>query len=66
MIAGTVALAGCQSQQQMLDHTQAMAVQTAVGRGQFELNCHQAIPTVISREMVQPAACRRPISRLPT
>jgi hypothetical protein len=38
----------------MLGQTQAMAVQTAVSRGQLELNRPDARPTVGSREMVQP------------
>ena len=48
-------LAGCESTQQMLDQSQALAEQTAVERGRFELNCPEAQPTVISRELVQPA-----------
>ena len=49
------ALAGCVSQTQFLDSKQGMALQTAESRGQFELNCQQLNPTVISREVVQPA-----------
>src|SRR5512136_310123 len=49
------ALSGCVSQTQFLDGKQPMAIQTALGRGQFELNCPQATPVVISREVVQPA-----------
>jgi hypothetical protein len=30
-------------------------VQTAVSRAQFEMNCQQVTPTIISREVVQPA-----------
>jgi hypothetical protein len=48
-------LAGCASQNQILDNDQAMAVQTAVSRGQFDLQCPTAMGTVLSREMVQPA-----------
>ena len=47
--------AGCASQSQFLDSKQPMAIQTAVGRGQFDLNCPQAAGVVISREVVQPA-----------
>ena len=46
---------GCVSQSQFLDSKQGMALETAVSRGQFELNCQQATPTIISREVVQPA-----------
>jgi len=46
---------GCVSQSQFLDNKQAVAVQTAVSRGQFEMNCPDATGTIISREVVQPA-----------
>lgn len=39
----------------MLDQSPGGAVETAVDRGKFELNCPDAVPTVISRELVQPA-----------
>lgn len=42
---------GCVSQTQFLDSKQSMAIQTALRRGQFELNCPEATPTVISREV---------------
>ena len=47
--------AGCVSQAQFLDGKQGMAMQTAVSRGQFEMNCPAATGTVLSREVVQPA-----------
>jgi hypothetical protein len=46
---------GCVSQTQLLDNKQAMAVQTAVSRAQFEMNCQSATGDIISREVVQPA-----------
>ena len=46
---------GCNSQNQMLDSDQAMAVQTAVNRGRFDMNCPSATAQIISREVVQPA-----------
>ena len=46
---------GCVSQTQLLDNKQAMAVQTAVSRAQFEMNCQTATGEIISREVVQPA-----------
>jgi hypothetical protein len=46
---------GCVSQSQFLDNKQPMAMQTAVRRGQFEMNCPEATPTLISREVIQPA-----------
>jgi hypothetical protein len=50
-----VAATGCVSQAQFLDSKQGMAMQTAVSRGQFEMNCPEAAGTVLSREVVQPA-----------
>ena len=57
LIALAVALfmSGCVSQTQFLDNKQNMAIQTALNRGQFELNCQEASPVVISREVIQPA-----------
>jgi hypothetical protein len=49
-----LALSACASQAQILDNMQPMAVQNAEARGRFELNCPDAAPTVLSREMVQP------------
>jgi len=46
---------GCASQQQMLASKQTMAMQTAASRGQFEMNCPQATPVLLSQEMTQPA-----------
>src|SRR5262245_17019640 len=45
---------GCVSQGQFLDGKQGMAMQTAVARGQFEMNCQGATGTVLSREVIQP------------
>ena len=47
--------AGCVSQAQFLDSKQAMAMQTAVSRGQFEMSCPGATGTILSREVVEPA-----------
>ena len=58
-IIGIAALAavagGCMTQSKFLASNQATAMQTAVNRGQFEMNCPQASGTIISQEMVQPA-----------
>ena len=50
-----LAAAGCQSTAQFLDSMQTIAMQTAVRRGQFEMNCPSATGTIISREVIQPA-----------
>jgi len=54
-IVTALAAAGCVSQSQFLENKQGMAMQTAVSRGQFELNCPAATGTVLSKEVVQPA-----------
>ena len=51
---GVVALAGCQSDAQMLDASQQMALDTAVTRGRFDMNCPTATGTVLSRQVIQP------------
>ena len=47
--------AACESNTQFLDAKQGMAVDTAVSRGRFELNCSAVTPSVLSREVVEPA-----------
>lgn len=55
VLAAALAATACLTQQQLLDDNQAMAMQTAVNRGKFEMNCQDATGIVISREVVQPA-----------
>jgi hypothetical protein len=50
-----VALTGCASQSQFLSDKQGMAMQTALSRAKFDLNCQQVSPVLISQEVVQPA-----------
>jgi hypothetical protein len=47
--------AGCASQAEFLNNYQPNATQTALARAQFEMNCQQVTPVIISREVVQPA-----------
>jgi hypothetical protein len=54
-LVAALTTAGCVSQAQFLDNHQAMAMQAAVSRGQFEMSCPGATGTIISREVVQPA-----------
>jgi len=54
LLVAALAAAGCVSQAQFLDGKQGMAMQTAVSRGQFEMNCPVATGTILSREVVQP------------
>ncbi len=45
----------CASQQQQLTQRQDGAVQTALQRGRFDLNCPTATATVLSQDYIQPA-----------
>jgi hypothetical protein len=47
-------LAGCASGPPFIDQIQPEAVNMAIRRGQFELNCPTATGQVISRETLQP------------
>ena len=48
-------VAGCATPGQFLDSKQGMAVDAALQRARFEMNCPEATGTVLSREVVQPA-----------
>jgi hypothetical protein len=52
------ALSGCQSSEQILASEQGVAMQTAVQRGRFEMNCPEAFGQVLSSNLLQPAAWR--------
>ena len=45
----------CATQSQQLNQRQDGAVQTALQRGRFDLNCPAATATVLSRDYIQPA-----------
>ena len=53
-ITAALLASGCVSTQQFLDSKQPAAVQTAVQRARFDLNCPDAVGTVLSRTMVEP------------
>ena len=55
ILIAALAGAGCAYQTDFLNSKQPIAMQTAVSRAQFEMNCPQATGVVISREVVQPA-----------
>jgi len=55
LVIGALVLAGCQSDAQILASEQGAAMQAAVRRGQFEMNCPQARGTVLSSNLLQPA-----------
>src|SRR5882672_11973248 len=46
---------GCTTQAQFLANKQPTAIQAAVTRGQFEMNCPNATGQVLSQEVTQPA-----------
>jgi hypothetical protein len=54
-VAALVVFAGCTSTAQYMQKIEPEAVQTAVNRGKFEMNCPAATGSVISKEMMQPA-----------
>jgi len=46
--------AGCQTQQEMVQGQQGMAVQTALNRARFDMNCQSATGQVLSTNVSQP------------
>jgi hypothetical protein len=50
----TLAAAGCQTQTQILQDEAPTATQVAVNRGRFEMNCPQAMGSILSSNMLQP------------
>jgi hypothetical protein len=54
-LAASAAVAGCMSQTQLLNNKQSLAMQAALTRGKFDLNCPQATAEILSKEVTQPA-----------
>lgn len=54
-LAGVFAMTGCQTQQQMVQSSQGMAVQTALNRAKFDMNCSSATAQVLSTNVSQPS-----------
>jgi hypothetical protein len=54
-LCALVSVAGCASQQQQLAERQPAAIETALQRGRFDLNCPSATATVLSQDYIQPA-----------
>ena len=54
MFLAALVVAGCMSQAQFLATKQPTAIQAALTRGQFELNCPSATGEVLSQEVTQP------------
>ena len=55
-VAGITLIAACATQKQVISQKQDGAVQTALQRGRFDLNCPSATATVLSSDYIQPAA----------
>lgn len=55
LVAALATTLGCATQKQTLMQKQDGAVQTALQRGRFELNCPAATATVLSSDFIQPA-----------
>jgi hypothetical protein len=53
-LVGVLATVGCQTQQQMVQGQQGMAVQTALNRARFDMNCQSATGQVLSTNVSQP------------
>jgi hypothetical protein len=54
-LIASLAVAGCMTEGQFLASRQPTAIQSAVSRGQFEMNCPNATGEVLSQEVTQPA-----------
>lgn len=54
-LAGVFVTAGCQTQEQMVQGQQGMAVQTALNRARFDMNCSSATGQVLSTNVSQPS-----------
>ncbi|WP_431302095.1 hypothetical protein [Sediminicoccus sp. BL-A-41-H5] len=62
-LALLVALAGCQSTDQLLAGGDAPAIRTAEARARFEMNCPAAQGSVLSSRVVIPEDLRRAVER---
>ena len=55
LYAAVAVTTGCASQQQMLNQKQGTAMESALQRARFEMNCPSATATVLSQDFIQPA-----------
>jgi hypothetical protein len=53
-VVGALFTVGCQTQQEMVQGQQGMAVQTALNRARFDMNCQSATGQVLSTNVSQP------------
>jgi hypothetical protein len=54
-LVGVFVTVGCQTQQQMVQSSQGMAIQTALSRAKFDMNCSSATGQVLSTNVSQPS-----------
>ena len=54
LLVVALSAAACESNTQFLDSKQGMAVETALNRGRFELNCSAVTPTVLFQKSSSP------------
>src|SRR5437016_4555633 len=52
-LIASLAVAGCMTEGQFLASRQPTAIQSAVSRGQFEMNCPKATGEMLSKEFTQ-------------
>ena len=55
LCAAAAVLTACTTDAQYMQQLEPKAIETAVNRGKFEMNCPAATGTVISQDMLQPA-----------
>ncbi len=58
LAAALLALGACEGPQQILADEQSVATDVALRRARFEMNCPAATATVLSSQLLQPAAWR--------
>ena len=56
-------LAGCESTDQQMDAQQQQAIDTALQRVRFDMNCPGATGQVLSRQMIEPVSIRFGVQR---
>ena len=62
-LATLVGVTGCQSTGQQLDKEQQQAIDVALARVKFDMNCPSATGQVLSRQMIQPVSMRFGVER---
>jgi hypothetical protein len=55
LLAAACLMVGCPTQQQQLSAKQPAAIEAALSRGRFDLNCPSATATILSQDYIQPA-----------